>query len=163
MERGRASRLAVAAAAVAALAAIAFLSVQLLDERRARQSADDLRGDTRAFLEALTNYSFDSLEADTTAVLERTTGGFQEEYEGEISDEAFGKTIVEREGRSVGEVLAVEIESLSDDSAEVTATVKRTTSNEQSAEPRVEFLKFELTMERAEGDWKASRVDFVQL
>lgn len=149
-----------AVAGVMAAAAVAFAAAWR-GQRAVEERRQEVAAETTAFLEALTTFSAETIEADVERIRAWAVGGFAGEVE-----ETFGppqvRAIQEGEVRSVGEVRTVAVQSLEDESATVFGVVDQTVTNAASPSPTTEVLRVEVGLIETAAGWRVDRVEILQ-
>ncbi|MGH3656334.1 MAG: hypothetical protein ACRDUA_06720 [Micromonosporaceae bacterium] len=103
--------------------------------------------------------SADTVDEDTRRVLDCSTGRFEDEYRSGRAE--VRRAVVENEVRSTGEALETAVEAADSGSATVLLAVDATIRNTKHPEGRQVHYRISVDMERAAGEWKISRLEFV--
>ena len=145
---------------IAAGAAITFLILWQEAETRENEQEEVLETAT-AFIEALTNFSADTIDEDAERIKSFAVGDFEEEV-----DTFFGPRAVEAikqaEATSVGEIQELFIQSIDEDEASVFAVVSETITNASTTEPRTDTLRLEVGLIKTGSGWKVNDVEVFQ-
>lgn len=162
VERGRGRRrllLALAAVAVLLLVAVVVLAVlvqrgRALDDRReaiataAQQSALNL-----------TSIDNEDYDQDVQLVLDGATGSFRSDLESRVDQ--LRQALVENEVVSEGDVLETAVLRSDEDTATALVVVDGNVSNTAAPEGRVNTYRMRLELQRVDGTWKTSMLEFV--
>ena len=149
-----------AVAAVAVAAAVTF-AVLWIDARGAARQQEEVAGSAREFLQALTNFSPQTIEQDVEEIRSFAVGQFAEEVESTFSEERI-QAIRESEAVSTGRVQSVFLQSLEGTTASVFAVVRQTIINRSLPAPRVDILRVDLGMIETADGWRVNSVEILQ-
>jgi hypothetical protein len=155
---------AIVAIATAAAIVFALLWRNSASELSAAQGVEHRRAGVVAsgtdFLNALTNFSGNTIDADVERIRSFAVGDFAQQVE-----QFFGpsnvKALQRADVRSVGHVRSVFVQSIDGAEASVFGVVDEAITNAHSA-PRTETLRIDIEMLETSGGWKVSRVDILQ-
>lgn len=156
--RGRALPWALFAVAAAAAVALAILwtTQRGLDQRR-----EEVVDTTRRFLEALWNFSAETIERDVAEIRSYAVGGFADEVENTFGPQRVA-AIRESGATSVGRVEDVFVQSLDGPSATAFGVVQQTVANESQETPRTDVLHIEVGLIETDDGWRVNSVDILQ-
>jgi hypothetical protein len=149
---------AIAALALAAAAVFAVLWQQ--GEMRERER-DEVRRAGESFVNALTNFSHETIVEDADRIRSFAVGRFEEEASVFFGARAI-EAIQEAEAVSSGEIESLFVESVADDESSVFAVVSETITNAQAAEPQTEIVRLHVEMVNVDDTWKVETVEVLQ-
>ncbi|MDQ4006441.1 MAG: hypothetical protein M3135_09140 [Actinomycetota bacterium] len=155
--RGRALPWTVATIAVAAAVLFAVLwRAEAGRDDRARE----VRAVGRAFLIALTNFSAETIDQDVEEIRAFAVGGFADEVEVTFSEERV-EAIRSQAATSTGEIEALYVQDVGEDTATLFGVVHETVANETST-PREDALRIEVGLIETADSWKVEQVELLQ-
>lgn len=161
VRRGAIARIlpwAVAGLAVAAAVAFAIL---WLGARSSGAQQEEVVSSARRFLQALTNFSAETIEEDVGEIRGFAVGEFADEVNTTFSDERI-QAIRDSEAVSTGRVQSVFIQTLGGSTGTVFGVVRETIVNKTLPAPRVDVLRIELGMIETPDGWRVSSVEILQ-
>jgi Mce-associated membrane protein len=126
----------------------------------AEQSARE--GFVRAARDGATNMttiSYEHPEQDVRRVLDGATGQFHDDFE--QSAESYVSVVKQAQVSAVAERVDAGIESQSGDAATVLVQVTSKVTNRSGTEPQPRVSRLRVTVERADGEYKVSKMEFV--
>ncbi|UFN45413.1 hypothetical protein [Nocardioides okcheonensis] len=100
------------------------------------------------------------MEPLVEAVLDGATGDFAEQY-GSQRDRLVRETVRTR-ATSTGEVVSLGVADLSDDAATVVVAANSSVSNSSTEQPQTRYYRLRLRLERVDGRWLTSSLEFVR-
>jgi Mce-associated membrane protein len=162
-EGGRARRwplLVAYAVGLALVAGLAWLLFLQIDEEGAADPAreDVLRAARQSALN-LTSIDNENFEADVKNVLDGATGAFRADFEARSKDLA--KVLEENEVVSEGKVIEAAIVRSDSRTATALVVVDSNVKNTAVPEGRVNTYRMKLELERRDGTWLTSMLEFV--
>lgn len=169
----RVDRRMIALGVVSGVAAMAVLALVLMvfapsiapvklgavaDAERARRTSE-VEEVARRFVTSLYTFDYRSIDEDVARIRADATGTFSRELEQVLGEvDVFKEAIIEAQGRSSGEVEALDIVELSGRTATARVFVVQTISNKKGPEPRRQFSAVELTLVETPDGWKVDDV-----
>jgi hypothetical protein len=141
--------------------AVAFAALWL-GARGGDEREPEVLAASRRFLEALTNFSAETIEQDVREIRSFGVGQFLEELD-ETFSESFIADLKEKRGVSVGEIESVHVQSLRGSTATVFGVVTQTLDNASLPAPRVEVLRAEIQLIETPDGWRVSSVSALQV
>lgn len=157
----RRRRLLVLLGLVALLLLVAVVVLAVLVQRG--RALDDRREDiSRAAQQSalnLTSIDNEDYDADVKLVLDGATGTFRSDLESRVED--LRQALVENEVVSEGDVLETAVLRSDEDTATALVVVDGKVRNSAAPEGRVNTYRMRLELERVDGTWKTSMLEFV--
>lgn len=145
--------------AAAATAVVFFLQYdELKTEAEEREEAGAV---AREFVEALTNFSYQTIEEDVEDIRSYAVGEFEEELDTFFGPEGV-EAIEQAEAVSEGRILSLFVQATDGDEASVFAVVDETISNAGSTDPATDTLRLEVGLIETDDGWKVNRVEVYQ-
>ena len=145
---------------IAAGAAITFAI--LWQEAETKESEqEEVIATATDFVEALTNFSADTIDEDAEKIRSFAVGDFEDEVDTFFGPRAV-EAIKEADATSTGEIQEIFIQSLEDDEASVFAVVSETITNASTTEPRTDTLRLEVGLIKTGSGWKVEQVEVFQ-
>ncbi|MEU7812818.1 hypothetical protein [Pseudonocardia sp. NPDC049154] len=159
--RGSRSRAAAIVSAIAALATVAALVIGVAAWNGERNAADGQAAADAARQVAtyLTSIKADSADADLQRLLDASTGDFRDQFA--QRRDPFVQIVQQAKVSTEGQVVAVGLDSLDGDTARVLAAVHSQVTNSAATQPENRDYRLSMTMQRVDGRWLASAVEFV--
>lgn len=150
------------AVALAALLVAIGLLVTSRDSADEELTAAQHEVAAAARAEALAFLTVDHRTMDVVVqrVLDGATGDFREQYESQ--SRRLVREATRTQATSAGEVVALGVSDLDDDSATVLVAANSTVSNTSTQEPQVRYYRLELDLVREGERWLARRLRFVR-
>jgi Mce-associated membrane protein len=149
-----------AVAALAAAAAVTF-AILWLGARSGAAQEEEVVSTARRFLQALTNFSAETIEEDVDQIRGFAVGQFANEVNETFSEDRV-RAISDSEAVSTGRVQSVFIQSLTGSTGTVFGVVRETIVNTTLPAPRVDLLRIELGMIETPEGWRVSSVEILQ-
>ncbi|MDR7254001.1 Mce-associated membrane protein [Nocardioides sp. BE266] len=143
------------------LAGIVFLvtSVDSPDEELTA-AQHDVAAAARSEALAFLTVDHRTMDVVVQRVLDGATGDFKEQYESQ--SKRLVKEATRTQATSAGEVVALGVSDLDDDSATVLVAANSTVTNTSTEEPQVRYYRLELELVRDGNQWLTSRLRFVR-
>jgi Mce-associated membrane protein len=113
------------------------------------------------FIEALTNFSADTIDEDAERIRSFAVGDFEEEVDTFFGDRAIA-AIKEADATSSGEIEEIFTQSLDEEEASIFAVVTETITNAATTEPRTDTLRLEVGLIKTGSGWKVQSVEVFQ-
>jgi hypothetical protein len=145
----------------AALAAAIVFALLWQRSRAAEGRAADVKFTATRFLQALTNFRGDTIEANVADIRSFAVGDFADQVQTFFSP-ATMDTLKQAKAVSTGAIQSVFVESVSGGTASVFGVVNESVTNAGSGAARTEVVRIHLEMIDTSGGWKVSRVDILQ-
>lgn len=118
--------------------------------------ADAARAEALAFL----TVDHRTMDVVVERVLDGATGGFREQYESQ--SRRFTREATRTKATSAGEVVALGVSELGEDSATVLVAANSTVTNTSTEQPQVRYYRLELGLVREGERWLTSSLRFVR-
>ncbi|MGE2688970.1 tetratricopeptide repeat protein [Mycolicibacterium pulveris] len=148
---------AVVAAFVVVLAAAGYLGWQLWQERQVAQAGQDARQAATEYAQVLTSIDSAKVDENFDAVLDGATGEFKDMYS--QSSEQLRQLLIDNKASAHGVVLESAVQSATKDEAVILLFVDQSVTNTNVPDPRIDRSRIKMTMEYADGRWRASKVE----
>ena len=145
---------------LAAAAAVTFLILWQEAEAEGSENEEVVTA-ASDFVEALTNFSADTIDDDAERIRSFAVGDFEEEVDTFFGDRAIA-AIKEADATSSGEIEEIFIQSLDEEEASIFAVVTETITNAATTEPRTDTLRLEVGMIKTGSGWKVQSVEVFQ-
>ena len=113
------------------------------------------------FINALTNFSADTIDQDAEEIKSFAVGDFEEEANTFFGDRAI-EAIKKADATSTGEIEEIFVQSIDEDDASVFAVVTETISNSTTTEPQTDTLRLEVGLIQTGSGWKVDEVNVFQ-
>lgn len=127
------------------------------DDRR-----DEIRSAATDFVNALTNFSYETIEDDALEIRSYATGRFAEEAEVFFGERAI-EAIQDAEAISEGDIRSIFIQDIGDsDEASAFAVVSETITNVSAEEPQTDILRMNIDLVLDDGRWKVENVEVLE-
>lgn len=141
-------------------AAVTFLILWQEAETEGNEQ-DEVVAVATDFINALTNFSADTIDEDAEEIRSYAVGDFEEEVDTFFGERAIA-AIKEADATSSGEIEEIFIQSLDEDEASVFAVVTETITNAATTEPRTDTLRLEVGLIETGSGWKVQSVEVFQ-
>ena len=156
--RGRiAVRAGLVTAFVVLLGAVGFLGWQLWQERQIADASEQARHAAESYAQVLTSIDSAKVDENFDAVLDGATGEFKDMYS--QSSAQLRQLLIDNKATARGVVLESAVQSASKDKVVVLLFVDQSVSNTNVPDPRIDRSRVKMTMEYADGRWRASKVE----
>jgi hypothetical protein len=140
-------------------ATFAYLWWQHESEARTKEEVEEV---STEFLNALTDFSADTIEQDVEEIKSYAVGNFADEVDTFFGPDGI-ELIKEAEATSEGDVQAVYVQSLGEGTASVFALVNETITNVDVSDPATDKLRVEIELIETKDDgWKVQAVQVLQ-
>jgi Mce-associated membrane protein len=147
---------AVATLLIAALASSAFLGWTLWQQRQVANAGQQAQAAAVAYAQVLTSIESDKVDENFNQVLDGATGEFKDMYS--KSSTQLRQLLIDNKANAHGVVVESAIQSESKDKVVVLLFVDQSVSNTNVPDPRIDRSRIKMTMELADGRWRASQV-----
>ncbi|MFP5299207.1 MAG: hypothetical protein ACLGHL_09505, partial [Actinomycetota bacterium] len=146
--------------AVAAATAV-FFFLRYNDLKTEADERAEAQAVARDFVEALTNFSYQTIEDDVAQIRSFAVGDFSEELDVFFGPDGI-EAIPQAEAVSEGQILSLFVQAVDADEASVFAVVDETITNAAASEPTTDTLRLEVGLIETEQGWKVNRVEVYQ-
>jgi len=156
-------RLTAMVLAVVVIVAALGVSGYFVRQHREVAGTQDLEAEfdaaARQGVVTLTSLDFNQAQADVQRVLDNSTGAFFTEFQSRSED--FTSVVQQSQVTTKGQVNASAVESMTDDSAVVLVAATSEVTNAAGAKEESRAWRLSVTVTRADGELKMSKVEFV--
>lgn len=143
---------------VIALAGVSgYLGWQQRNSRELQAASDAALRAANGYAVTLTSVDSNSLDANFSAVLDGATGEFADMYR--QSSTQLRQLLVDHQATGHGVVVDSAVRSATTDQVVVLLFVDQTVTNTDVPDPRVDRSRMVLTMQKVDGQWKATKVE----
>lgn len=142
---------------VAAVAAAVVLAVQLRSQRAIEDAGRQALAVAQQYAVVLTSVDAAHLDDNFAAVIDGATGQFKDMYS--QSSAHLKRALLDNRAKAEGNVMAAGIRSATKDKVEVMLFVNQAVTNAANPQPRLDYSRILITMEKVNGRWLASNVD----
>jgi Mce-associated membrane protein len=150
------AKAAAAVIAVAILASAAVLGWLWKDQRDKDIAARQAHTAAVRFAEVLTNVDGAKIDENFNHTIEGSVGEFKDMYM--KSNAQLRRALIENKASAHGVVVESAIKSATKNTVEVLLFVDQSVSNASAPEPRLDRSRVEITMQKVDGRWLASKV-----
>ena len=148
---------AVAAAFAALLAGCGFLGWKVWDQQQLNQAREQAQQTAVAYAQILTSIDSNNVDDNFKQVLDGATGEFKDMYS--QSSVQLRQLLVENKATAHGVVVDSAVQEASKNKAVVLLFVDQSVSNTKLPDPRIDRSRMKMTLEKADGRWRASKVE----
>ena len=132
------------------------------DYKSAEATREEVEEVAADFIQALTDFSADTIETDVQELQRFAIGDFADEVDTFFGPEAI-ELIKEAEATSEGDIQGIYVQRLGDGSASIFALVSETITNAEVSEPQTDTVRIEIEMIETKADgWKVADVQILQ-
>lgn len=149
-------RVALAVLAAVILTTPAVLGWQWKSQHDRETAARDALAAAQQFAGVLTNVDSAKIDDNFTRTLDGSTGEFKDMYT--KSSKQLRQAMVDNKAVANGMVVESAVKSASKDSVDVLLFVDQSVRNSKLPEPRLDRSRVEMTMQKVDGRWLASKV-----
>ncbi|WP_156432609.1 tetratricopeptide repeat protein [Mycobacterium sp. M26] len=161
VEEGRRTpwiRRALVAAFVAVLLGVSgWLGWQVWQQHRVQQASHDAQQAAVAYAQVLTSIDSAKVDQNFAEVLDGATGQFKDMYS--QSSAQLRQLLVDNKATAHGTVVDSAVQSATPSTVVVLMFVDQTVSNSAAPDPRIDRSRVKMTMEKVDGQWRASKVE----
>lgn len=150
-------QIAVALVIVGLLAASGVLGWMVFQQRQLNEVRDEAQRAAVSYAQVLTSIDSDKVDDNFKQVLDGATGEFKDMYS--QSSVELRQLLVENKATAHGVVIESAVQSASKDRAVVLLFVDQSVSNTKLPDPRIDRSRMKMTMEKVDGQWRASKVE----
>jgi len=150
-------QIAVTLLIVVLVAATGFMGWMLFQQRQLNLARDEAQRAAVSYAQVLTSIDSDKVDDNFKQVLDGATGEFKDMYS--QSSVELRQLLVENKATAHGVVIESAVQSASKDKAVVLLFVDQSMSNTKLPDPRIDRSRMKMTMEKVDGQWRASKVE----
>jgi Mce-associated membrane protein len=155
---GRPWLLPVAAGACAALlAATGALGWQVWQQHQIKQASQEAQRAAVSYAQVLTSIDSNKVDENFKDVLDGATGDFKDMYS--QSSVELRQLLIENKAAAHGVVVDSAVQEASKNKAVVLLFVDQSVTNTKLPDPRIDRSRMKMTLEKADGRWRASKVE----
>ena len=147
----------IAAAVVAILAGTGWLGWKFYEQRSIIVAGEQARAAAVAYAQVLTSIDSTKVDDNFTQVLDGATGEFKDMYS--QSSMQLRQLLIDNKASAHGVVVESAVQSASKGEVVVLLFVDQSVSNTAVPDPRIDRSRIKMTMEQADGRWRASKVE----
>lgn len=148
---------AVVAVFVAALALSGFLGWTVWQNKQVTQAGKQAQDAAVAYAQILTSIDSNKVDENFNQVLSGATGEFKDMYS--QSSMQLRQLLIDNKASAHGVVVDSAVQSASKDKVVVLLFVDQSVSNTTVPDPRIDRSRIKMTMEKVDGQWRASKVE----
>ncbi|MDF3337837.1 DUF3329 domain-containing protein [Mycolicibacterium septicum] len=148
---------AVVAVFVAALALSGFLGWQVWQTHQVAQAGKQAQDAAVTYAQILTSIDSSKVDENFNQVLSGATGEFKDMYS--QSSMQLRQLLIDNKASAHGVVVDSAVQSASKDKVVVLLFVDQSVSNTTVPDPRIDRSRIKMTMEKVDGQWRASKVE----
>ncbi|WP_110797588.1 DUF3329 domain-containing protein [Mycolicibacterium setense] len=148
---------AVIAVFLAALGASGFLGWQTWQAKQVAQAGKQAQDTAVAYAQILTSIDSAKVDENFNQVLAGATGEFKDMYS--QSSMQLRQLLIDNKASAHGVVVESAVQSASKDKVVVLLFVDQSVSNTTVPDPRIDRSRIKMTMEKVDGQWRASKVE----
>jgi Mce-associated membrane protein len=142
---------------VAALALSGFLGWKLWQTEQVAQAGQQAQDAAVAYAQILTSIDANKVDENFDQVLAGATGEFKDMYS--QSSVQLRQLLIDNKATAHGVVVQSAVQSASKDKVVVLLFVDQSVSNSTVPDPRIDRSRIKMTMEKVDGQWRASKVE----
>lgn len=144
---------------VASLAVSGFLGWRQWQDHRVTQAGEQAQQAAIAYAQVLTSIDSNKVDENFRQVLDGATGEFKDMYT--QSSVKLRQLLIDNKATAHGVVVDSAIQSESMNKVVVLVFIDQTVTNTAAPDPRIDRSRIKMTMERADGRWRASKVQLL--
>jgi Mce-associated membrane protein len=148
---------AAAGVGAALLAATGALGWQVWQQHQIKQASQEAQRAAVSYAQVLTSIDSNKVDDNFKDVLDGATGEFKDMYS--QSSVELRQLLIENKATAHGVVVASAVQEASKDKAVVLLFVDQSVSNTKLPDPRIDRSRMKMTLEKADGRWRASKVE----
>ncbi|MED5815214.1 DUF3329 domain-containing protein [Mycolicibacterium sp. 050232] len=148
---------ALVAVFVAALALSGFLGWKVWQGQQVAQAGKQAQDAAVSYAQILTSIDSNKVDENFNQVLAGATGEFKDMYS--QSSMQLRQLLIDNKASAHGVVVESAVQSASKDKVVVLLFVDQSVSNTTVPDPRVDRSRIKMTMEKVDGQWRASKVE----
>lgn len=151
-------RVAAVAAAIAVLLGLTgYLGWQDWQHKQLNEASESAQRAAVSYAQVLTSIDSDNVDENFKEVLDGATGEFKDMYS--QSSVELRQLLIENKATAHGIVVESAVQSASKDKAVVLLFVDQSVSNTKLPDPRIDRSRMKMTLEKVDGQWRASKVE----
>ncbi|MFV8228568.1 DUF3329 domain-containing protein [Mycolicibacterium fortuitum] len=147
----------VVAVFIAALALSGFLGWKVWQADRLSQASKQAQDAAVSYAQILTSIDSDKVDENFNQVLAGATGEFKDMYS--QSSMQLRQLLIDNKASAHGVVVESAVQSAGMDKVVVLLFVDQSVSNTTVPDPRIDRSRIKMTMEKVDGQWRASKVE----
>jgi Mce-associated membrane protein len=144
-------------ALVAALAGTGFFGWKFWQQSQLDQARDEAQRAAVSYAQVLTSVDSNNVDENFQQVLDGATGEFKDMYS--KSSVELRQLLIENKATAHGVVVESAVQSASRDKAVVLLFVDQSVANTKLPDPRIDRSRMKMTLEKADGRWRASKIE----
>ncbi len=148
---------AVAVVVAASLALSGFLGWQLWQTKQVAQAGQQAQDAAVNYAQVLTSIDSNKVDENFNQVLAGATGEFKDMYS--QSSMQLRQLLIDNKATAHGVVVQSAVQSASKDKVVVLLFVDQSVANSTVPDPRIDRSRIKMTMEKVDGQWRASKVE----
>ena len=148
---------AVAVVVAASLALSGFLGWQLWQTKQVTQAGQQAQDAAVNYAQVLTSIDSNKVDENFNQVLAGATGEFKDMYS--QSSMQLRQLLIDNKATAHGVVVQSAVQSASKDKVVVLLFVDQSVANSTVPDPRIDRSRIKMTMEKVDGQWRASKVE----
>ncbi|MCG7608013.1 MULTISPECIES: tetratricopeptide repeat protein [Mycobacteriaceae] len=148
---------ALAVVFVAVLALSGFLGWQAWQAHQVAQAGKQAQDAAVSYAQILTSIDSNKVDENFNQVLAGATGEFKDMYS--QSSMQLRQLLIDNKASAHGVVVESAVQSASKDKVVVLLFVDQSVSNTSVPDPRIDRSRIKMTMEKVDGQWRASKVE----
>ncbi|AKS35921.1 hypothetical protein [Mycolicibacterium goodii] len=134
-----------------------FLGWQLWQTKQVMQAGNQARDAAANYAQVLTSIDSNKVDENFDQVLAGATGEFKDMYS--QSSMQLRQLLIENKATAHGVVVESAVQSATKDKVVVLLFVDQSVQNTAVPDPRIDRSRIKMTMEKIDGQWKASKVE----
>ncbi|MGW4101363.1 DUF3329 domain-containing protein [Mycobacterium sp. NPDC004974] len=147
----------VVAVFVAVLALSGFLGWTVLQNQQVAQAGKQAQDAAVSYAQILTSIDSDKVDENFNQVLAGATGEFKDMYS--QSSMQLRQLLIDNKASAHGVVMESAVQSATKDKVVVLLFVDQSVSNSTVPDPRIDRSRIKMTMDKVDGQWRASKVE----
>lgn len=148
---------ALVGALVALLLGSAFLGWKVWQQHQLTQAGEEAQRAAVSYAQVLTSVDSNNVDENFKQVLDGATGEFKDMYS--KSSVELRQLLIENKATAHGVVVESAVQSASKDRAVVLLFVDQSVANTKLPDPRIDRSRMKMTLEKADGRWRASKIE----
>ena len=141
----------------ALLAATGVLGWQAWQQHQINQASQEAQRAAVAYAQVLTSIDSNKVDENFKDVIDGATGEFKDMYS--QSSVELRQLLIENKATAHGVVVDSAVQEASKDKAVVLLFVDQSVTNTKLPDPRIDRSRMKMTLEKADGRWRASKVE----
>ena len=149
--------IAAVAAFVGLLVGAGVLGWQVWQARQIDHAGQEAQRTAVSYAQVLTSIDSNNVDENFQQVLDGATGEFKDMYS--KSSVELRQLLIENKATARGVVIDSAVQSVSKDRAVILLFVDQAVANTKLPDPRIDRSRMKMTLEKADGRWRASKVE----